>query len=175
MLLVALLLAPRGTWGKVPALVVAAYFLYDTILYNSRVAFVTQQPRVPLRAVLLAVVGLVELALAFAVVYASLPDGEFTRKLTPVTAVYFSLVTLATAGYGDITPCTDAQFAHWLVAGEIAVGIYFIAALLATIVSFAGNGPRLPTYKELAADSARIVEGSTVPDRLAKTRCITTC
>lgn len=169
LLLVALLLlAPRGGYAKVLALVIAAYFLYDTFLYSSRVAFVTQRPRVPLRAVLLAVGAVVELSLAFAVAYASLPDSEFTRALTPASAVYFSLVTLATVGYGDIAPCADAQFAHWLVAGEIAAGIYFIAALLATIVSFASNGPRLPTYKELAADSARIVEGSTVPNGPAK-------
>jgi hypothetical protein len=45
---------------------------------------------------------------------------------------YFSLVTLTTVGYGDITPATD--LARGLAAVEAIVGQFYIAVLVAELI-----------------------------------------
>jgi hypothetical protein len=59
--------------------------------------------------------------------------GEFTR----VSAVYFSFVTLATLGYGDIVPRTDV--ARGLAIVEGVSGQLFLAVLIARLVSVYGR------------------------------------
>ncbi len=46
---------------------------------------------------------------------------HFTEKLSWVNAYYFSVVTLATVGYGDITPKTDI--------GKIFTTVYIFAGV----------------------------------------------
>jgi voltage-gated potassium channel Kch len=55
--------------------------------------------------------------------------GEFTR----VSAIYFSFVTLATLGYGDIVPRSDV--ARGLAIVEAIGGQLFLAVLVARLVS----------------------------------------
>jgi voltage-gated potassium channel Kch len=45
---------------------------------------------------------------------------------------YFSLVTLATVGYGDITPATE--LARSLAVVEAIVGQFYIAVLIADLI-----------------------------------------
>jgi voltage-gated potassium channel Kch len=59
--------------------------------------------------------------------------GEFTR----VSALYFSFVTLATLGYGDIVPRTDV--ARGLAIVEGVGGQLFLAVLVARLVSLYGR------------------------------------
>jgi hypothetical protein len=81
------------------------------------------------------------LALLWAIIY------QFVEVLTPgsfsnITSadgqveydkfVYFSLVTLTTLGYGDITPTTPLSGV--LAALEAVVGVFYIAILVATLV-----------------------------------------
>jgi len=59
----------------------------------------------------------------------------FSRYLR---ALYWSITTLATVGYGDLTPATDAQVAYTMVAMILGVGVYSyvignVASLLANI------------------------------------------
>ena len=56
-------------------------------------------------------------------------SGNFSRT----TAIYFSFVTLATLGYGDITPHTDV--ARSLAILEAVGGQLFLAVLVARLVS----------------------------------------
>ena len=60
--------------------------------------------------------------------------GEFTR----VSAIYFSFVTLATLGYGDIVPRTDV--ARGLAIVEGVGGQLFLAVLVARLVSLYSRG-----------------------------------
>lgn len=60
--------------------------------------------------------------------------GEFSR----MTAFYFSFVTLATIGYGDIVPRTDV--ARGLVIVEGVGGQLFLAVMVARLVSLYGRG-----------------------------------
>jgi hypothetical protein len=60
--------------------------------------------------------------------------GEFSR----VSAMYFSFVTLATLGYGDIVPRTDVARGIAIVEG--VGGQLFLAVLVARLVSLYSRG-----------------------------------
>ena len=60
--------------------------------------------------------------------------GDFSR----VSAIYFSFVTLATLGYGDIVPRTDV--ARGLAIVEGVGGQLFLAVLVARLVSLYARG-----------------------------------
>lgn len=60
------------------------------------------------------------------------PDGTFTFP----ELIYFSFVTLATLGYGDITPITDQ--ARSLALLEAVSGTIYIAVLVARLVGALG-------------------------------------
>jgi voltage-gated potassium channel Kch len=68
-------------------------------------------------------------------VLAQLGSGAFTTSGTfsRMTAIYFSFVTLATIGYGDIVPRTDV--ARGLAIIEGVGGQLFLAVLVARLVS----------------------------------------
>jgi len=61
------------------------------------------------------------------------PSGAFSR----MTAIYFSFVTLATLGYGDVVPRTDV--ARGLAIIEGVGGQLFLAVLVARLVSLYTN------------------------------------
>ena len=62
------------------------------------------------------------------------PTGDFSR----VSAIYFSFVTLATLGYGDIVPRSDV--ARGLAIVEGVGGQLFLAVLIARLVSLYARG-----------------------------------
>jgi hypothetical protein len=62
--------------------------------------------------------------------------GEFTR----MSAIYFSFVTLATLGYGDIVPRSD--IARGLAILEGVGGQLFLAVLVARLVSLYSRDPK---------------------------------
>jgi voltage-gated potassium channel Kch len=61
--------------------------------------------------------------------------GSFTAaaEFTRMSALYFSFVTLATLGYGDIVPHSDV--ARGLAIVEAVGGQLFLAVLVARLVS----------------------------------------
>ena len=62
------------------------------------------------------------------------PAGNFSR----MSAIYFSFVTLATLGYGDIVPRSDV--ARGLAIVEGVGGQLFLAVLVARLVSLYTRG-----------------------------------
>ena len=73
-------------------------------------------------------------ALLFVIVH-ELAPGSFLGLSTarPSEFIYFSFVTLATLGYGDITPANP--IARTLVYLEAVVGQLYVAVLIASLVS----------------------------------------
>ena len=65
------------------------------------------------------------------------PPGQHPQAL-----LYFSLVTLTTTGYGDVTPATD--WARSLTTAESLVGQLFPAILIARLVSLQVADPKAP-------------------------------
>jgi voltage-gated potassium channel Kch len=64
-------------------------------------------------------------------------SGEFSR----MSAIYFSFVTLATLGYGDIVPRTDV--ARGLAIVEGVGGQLFLAVLVARLISLYSTRPKI--------------------------------
>jgi hypothetical protein len=63
-------------------------------------------------------------------------SGLFIRG--PGDLVYFSFITLATVGYGDITPATPAARAVTMI--EVLVGVMYVATMIARFVSIQTGG-----------------------------------
>lgn len=107
-------------------------------------AYIFRSPRVTLDVLLAAVAAYLLIALAFAALYSlvfhldpqsfRLPEwidrGAVEGMRTEM--VYFSLVTLATLGYGDILP--SSPFTQMLAVLEAVIGQFFMAVLVAWLV-----------------------------------------
>lgn len=137
------------------AVLISFVILLDSIAYNGIVAFITQHAQVPLRSVVFTLVTFFQLAASFAVFFAALPAVNFSGpELNSWSALYFSIVTIATVGYGDIAPA--GALSRLLVAIEIAIGVFFLATIVSTIASWANGGTSLPTLEGLLrSDDAR--------------------
>lgn len=67
-----------------------------------------------------------------AVLYYLIP-GELACDKKPWDSLYFSIVTITTLGYGDLTPLTDtgkAIAALEALAGIVLLGLFFLATSL---------------------------------------------
>lgn len=89
--------------------------------------------RMGFRALQIDIVNYIAFAMMFAAIYRAIPD-QFapSRPDSFVHALYFSIITMTTVGFGDITPVTDC--ARMLVAVEALFGIFMIAVLLGVLL-----------------------------------------
>lgn len=60
--------------------------------------------------------------------------GGDQRPIDFALALYFSIVTLSTIGYGDITPMTNT--ARLIVMGEIIVGVVLMLLAFSEIAAY---------------------------------------
>jgi hypothetical protein len=156
-LLLALFVAPSEQWAtRWVARLVAGFVLVDLLVLNTGTAFLTQRPRFPLRTALLAIVALLQLTTAFAVFYSSMlgcfaSDGHVIARLPWWRSLYFSLTTLATVGC-DITPI-HAPIPSAVVAIQIVCGLFFLAVILATFVTWATGDAKVSTIEQLECES----------------------
>lgn len=157
-LLLALVLASYPGHVRWLAGFLAALYVCHCLAYNTSVAFVTQLPKAPLRSAVLGLIAFVWLTLSFAVFYLLIParDLHVERDFDIFTAIYFSIVTIVTLGYGDIRPNPGGYLAYSLVALEIFAGLYFLSTLFATMVGWASRRERLPTLTEILDDSGKL-------------------
>ena len=84
------------------------------------------------------VVLLVQFICLFAGTYlliSHLDADAFTEPLTHSSALYFTIVTFGTVGFGDITPHSD--LARLLVSAQIIIDFVFIAAIIRALVAVA--------------------------------------
>jgi len=107
--------------------------------------FVFRRGPITLDSIFAAVVAYLLIAIAFAEAYVFLqicvPESfKFPAASDAATPsnlagslMYFSFVTIATLGYGDMLPNT--QFARMLVVNEAVVGQFYVAVIVALLVS----------------------------------------
>jgi len=88
---------------------------------------------------------------SFGAIYAYLPAGEFNLvdektkaalALDLGTGLYFSLVTFATVGYGDIVPV--GGYARLAVSAEIALSMLITVFVFSVVASFLRQAPKNP-------------------------------
>ena len=125
---------PEILWLRWVCGVFTAYIIADYLLANTAIAYVTRSPKNPLRSVILTLGVFANVALGFSVWHA-LQASSFAPTLTFVSAIYFSFTTIATVGYGDITP--RSPLAQLTVVSEIMVGVYLLAVILAVVTGWA--------------------------------------
>ena len=78
---------------------------------------------------------------AFAFMYLSVSESDpasFSEEFNRVGAIYFTVTTLATVGYGDITPVTDA--ARILVTSQMLFNLALIAGVARLVILAARVG-----------------------------------
>jgi voltage-gated potassium channel len=132
-----------------PGLIPPEIFLAATVLAVAFIAFhflryVLTARRVDSDVLCIGASAFFLLALLWAVVYMLVDramPGSFVftagsdsaRSMNGFTALYFSVVTLCTVGFGDIVPVSGA--ARMLAMFEGAAGVFFIAVILSRLVS----------------------------------------
>jgi len=114
---------------------VAAYLLVDTIIYLNYLIFLTDVNTKPItykRSLVTLFHNYIEVALNFAVIYShcNLVYKEFfSRQLkNNFESVYFSFITTATVGYGDIYPNTT--FGQFLTVSQVILFFIFVGLFL---------------------------------------------
>lgn len=136
----------------------AVVMILQTLVYNVSVVFGKPRARNPLRSALYAVWGFLIIAGGFALLEMSLAE-QFEPPLNAFAAMYFSIMTITTVGYGDFHPKGDSILAEGLAALEVTVGIFFALMLLSSFASLSREGsPTLPTLRELKNESDRLDE-----------------
>ena len=116
-------------WGAVMLALCVGFILY----------YVFRRPEITADTIFAAIVAYFFLALAFsrafAIMESVVPQSFALREGLNVDLelLYFSLVTIATLGYGDIVPRMPA--AQMLSVLEAVIGQFFVAVLIAWLVS----------------------------------------
>jgi len=80
--------------------------------------------------------------------------SETAAMMTGFTSLYFSFITLATLGYGDITPAAD--IARMLAMLEAMTGTLFVGVMIARLVSlYSASGQSQPPDHDKGQSSQR--------------------
>jgi len=86
------------------------YFVSETITYVASLVFTSDlnyETRSPNRVILLLFLNYIEISFQFSVLYAGF-DMLSSSAVTAIDFIYFSLITSASIGFGDIHPVTQA-------------------------------------------------------------------
>ena len=117
----------------------ALMFFIQMILFSIHQVFILD--RVDINKIIGAVCIYILLALLWAIIFMLieiLSPGSFSGISSDLKHhkfsefLYFSIVTLTTLGYGDVTPISP--FARMVALLETIVGVFYIAILVATLV-----------------------------------------
>lgn len=111
------------------------YFLVETMIYVTSLIFISDASREtvqPRRSLLLLFFNFFEIVFDYAVIYSYLAASDahfFSRPMLGGTdAVYFSFVTAATVGYGDVVP--NAVLAKQVAITQIMLTFVFVGLFL---------------------------------------------
>ena len=127
------------------ALVISIILTIDTIHFMFSKVFLNdihQQPISFKRTLLMTLINILEVMLCFAFIYSYLDDtntlpGKFVFStgyhLTDLQTIYFSFVTSATIGYGDIAPKDPLVIK--LVILQIMLSLFFLVIVITTITN----------------------------------------
>lgn len=110
---------------------VLCWFLLETILYTPTLIFASDylsRPRSYKRAMILFFFNYIEIIIAFGCFYFGLSDNMSKPFESPIDAVYFSIITASTTGYGDYFPITT--FGKTIVMSQSIISILWLVLFL---------------------------------------------
>ncbi|MCX5785509.1 MAG: ion channel [Elusimicrobia bacterium] len=119
------LLLTTGLYISKPALILVVYFLTETVFSVLGLIFLSDVYSALLtfnRSMILILLNYFEVTLDFSVFH--MKYEALNKALSPLSAVYYSFVTGATLGYGDLYPVT--AFGQFLVIAQLAIFVLFI-------------------------------------------------
>jgi hypothetical protein len=97
--------------------------------------------RTPIWRILLDVISAYSLAiLCFSVLYVYVvrrDNGAFSEVLKLSNAIYFSIITMTTTGYGDISP--KSGWARFLVSAQVLFGFFYNVLFFSIFAGLAGR------------------------------------
>ncbi len=114
------------------------HFMFSKVFLND----IHQQPISFKRTLLMTLINIVEVILCFAFIYSYIDDtnnvpGKFAfstgHTLTDLQTIYFSFITSATIGYGDIAPTNPIVIK--LVVLQIMLSLFFLVIVITTITN----------------------------------------
>jgi hypothetical protein len=114
------------------AALLAAYYLADSLLYNTRIVFIPRHAASRFRTVVLTINAYLNLGLVFAVFYAVQSRG-FAPPVSAFDSVYFSIATMTTIGSDVMKPAT--RMFQTTIMIELIVSLYFLVVILAAVIS----------------------------------------
>jgi voltage-gated potassium channel len=141
-----------------PAIFLAAAVVFFAFVITRLLAFIMRAPRVDANVLCAGVAGFLMLALLWVPAYAAvarlnphaftLPSGpDAPATLNGFSALYFSVITLCTVGYGDIAPLSPV--ARMLAMTEAITGLFYMAVMISRLVSvFSSTQPAAGTNVE---------------------------
>jgi voltage-gated potassium channel Kch len=118
---------------------IAAYFLFDLFANLSGFILLRHHWRPPAsltRSLILLAINFIEICTAFAILYLFFGCVGTPGKpaiTSGASAMYFSIITAATVGYGDIVPLDLTG--QKLVATQVVMSLFFMAVILSHFVS----------------------------------------
>lgn len=126
---------------------VIIYLVSETMLYITSIIYlsdVSYEGVSPRRSVTLLFINFFEITFSFAVLYAhfdKVMPGMFRQPLRSATdAIYFSFITAATVGYGDIVPGSD--LCRKISVVQIVTTFVFVVLFLNYFAGMLGSQPR---------------------------------
>lgn len=129
----------------VAALIISLILTTDTVHFMFSKVFLNdihQQPISFKRTLLMTLINILEVILCFAFIYSYIDDtnnipGNYIfstgHQLTDLQSIYFSFVTSATIGYGDIAP--QDPLVIKLVVLQIMLSLFFLVIVITTITN----------------------------------------
>lgn len=121
-------------FGNPYVLVLNCYLMTETILYLASLVFLSSEIAKPVsykRSLVAAVINYIELCLCYAVIYnychLHIP-GFFNSDVGRLKVVYFSFISAATIGYGDLA--VNNAIGYLLVISQTLVFLLFIVIFL---------------------------------------------
>ncbi len=127
------------------ALVISIILTIDTVHFMFSKIFLNdihQQPISFKRSLLMTLINILEVMLCFAFIYSFIDDTNndtgrvifsMGHHLTDLQTIYFSFVTSATIGYGDIAP--KDPLVMKLVVMQIMLSLFFLVIVITTITN----------------------------------------
>jgi hypothetical protein len=123
----------------------AVYYIVDALLVHTTIVYITRDPADPLRSVILSFAALINIVLAFAVVYAVHGQRFLWPPLTHMRSIFFSAATATT--FGDSVIQFSSVGAQLIVMLQLLTTLYFLAVVVAIVIGWAppSKPPSPPT------------------------------